>query len=123
MLLIKNKITLEDAVRELKLFAIAGPTMLGWIFGLLHYPISSKLFLVSFQNGVVSLFFLGIYGFFYILNLFFSFPPDIILLYMESVFSLLYLGITLFFYAGFRQKEKIPGSDIIQSLLDRMFLK
>jgi hypothetical protein len=118
----KNTFSNNPFFIELKFFALSGPTILGWIFGILHYPINSKHFLLSVQNGIISLAFIAIYGFIHVLRLFFNFPSDEILLYQESFLSLLYLVSTLFCYFVYRKKEKIVGVQIVQSLLDRMFL-
>jgi hypothetical protein len=117
-----KKYTLTEIIKEVKLFILTGPTCLGWIFGILNYPLNSDFFKLAIQNGLSSLVFASTYGFFYTIHLFFHIPSENILLFLESFLSLAYVGTTLFCYLAFRQNEKIIGLKIVQSLLDRVFL-
>ena len=117
-----NKSIANEIKGEVKLFILTGPTFIGWIVGLLHYPADSKPFLAAFQNALVSLVFLFAYGFFYVMNLFFNFPSENILLYLESILSFFYLSFTLYAYLMYRKEQRITLEVPVQTFLDRLFL-
>jgi len=117
-----SKITPQQIIHEIKYFVLSGPAILGWIYGILHYPANSNFFLVSIQNGLISITFLTVYAFFYVFSLLFHLPSDIALLFIESLVSFTYLGITFYCYVNFRKNEKITGLQTVQSLLDRAIL-
>lgn len=117
----KNHHLTEEIIRELKLFSQTGPTLLGWIYGILHYKADSTPFYAAVQNGLLSLSFLVLYGFFYIMNIFFHFPSEKYLIIIESIITLVYLAATLATYMVYRKNREIPGIKLIQTLLDRVF--
>ncbi|MDH4200161.1 MAG: hypothetical protein OEV66_07250 [Spirochaetia bacterium] len=102
-------------------FLVSGPSVFGWIIGIIHFPFKSPEFLMGFQNALTSLAFSMLYGIFHVLWLFFEVPDETWIVFIESLLSLGYLAITATTYIFYRKGKPTPGIQMIHSLLDRLF--
>ena len=110
-------------VKECQLFALSGPTLFCWLYGILFYPFKSKEFIAAFQNGLISITYLSLYGVIYIISLFSDSNIHNVDIYIYSLLSSLYIGVTLYIYQTNRRKGYTPGYEKIESLLDRIIVE
>jgi hypothetical protein len=112
---------MNNYLKESKTAIITFPVLFGWIFGILKYPVNSNQFAISLHTGVLTVFFLLIYGFLNTLNIFFEFPGDNPLIVTQSILSLIFITMSFLNYYQARRGNFVPGQKFTQSLLDRLF--
>ncbi|MDH5719496.1 MAG: hypothetical protein OEZ13_02630 [Spirochaetia bacterium] len=102
-----------------ELFLISGPTLIGWVIGMVKYEYRDERFKISIQSFALFLIYIALL----VLNQIIVFTNianyKYYSLYADSFFCFLYLLLGLYFYIGARRKNPYLHGLIIR-VLDRL---